>query len=186
MLVRVRERKKAIPTRVSHVLTSCTISLSAICSFFFVPTRDTGHSWQEAQIGFKAELSRLKNEPSNPEQMEFFVLFFCSLFPLLPCPTPFLFCLPLLLCCKASWGPRGRGHASQCRLAALWGKVIPWGLGEVFFFFFFLFSQKRIFDLVHGRPVAKFSHYVLWSIGKSTKIEDKQSSWQEDTYARFP
>lgn len=101
--------------------------------FFSVPTRDTGHSWQEAQIGFKAELSRLKNEPSNPEQMEFFVLFFCSLFPLLLWPTPFLFCLPLLLCCKASWGPRGRGHASQCRLAALWGKVIPWRLGKVLF-----------------------------------------------------
>lgn len=46
--------------------------------FFFpsmTPQGTLGHSWQKTQIGFKAKLSRLKNEPSNPEQMELCVFF---------------------------------------------------------------------------------------------------------------
>lgn len=55
------------------------------------PQGTLGHSWQKTQIGFKAKLSRLKNEPSNPEQMELCVFFFP---PLLVCQT-----LSLLLLC---------------------------------------------------------------------------------------
>lgn len=55
----------------------------------FLPPQGTlGHSWQEAQIGFKAALSRLKNEPSNPEQMEFCVPFLSLPFPSPPVSNP--------------------------------------------------------------------------------------------------
>ena len=72
----------------SAALTWSTVKLVNHFPFFFLPPQGTlGHSWQEAQIGFKAALSRLKNEPSNPEQMEFCVLFSCFLFPPLASPT---------------------------------------------------------------------------------------------------
>lgn len=85
---------RLVPTWVNPALTWPTVSLSAICRFFLPPQGTLGHSWQETQIGFKAALSRLKNEPSNPEQMEFCVLFSHFLFPLLPSPTLPLFCSP--------------------------------------------------------------------------------------------
>lgn len=78
--------------RSSPALTLC--KLDSHSSFFLPPWGIVVHSWQEEQIGFKAALSRLKNEPSNPEQMEFCVLFSRFLFPQLISPTLPLSCSP--------------------------------------------------------------------------------------------
>lgn len=126
-----------IPTQVSHAMTRSTVSLTAICRFVFLPPQGTlGHSWQEAQIGFKAELSRLK-KMSHPTQNRWNFVF-CSFASSFLCryaqPFP-SFSIPLLFCCKASKSPSGRSQASQYRLAPLWGHIKPWRqcgrLGEV-------------------------------------------------------
>lgn len=92
----------------------------------FLPPQGTlGHSWQEAQIGFKASLFRLKKWAIQPRTDGIL----CSVL-LLPLPSPLIsnpsHALPLLLWCKASQSPSGKGHASVHILEAPWGQVNPW------------------------------------------------------------